>query len=152
MASARLRPAVLDDALAVAGLLTELGYPTDLPAMRTRLAALLAEPDIASFVAEGPAGVVGVTGVRLEHGFELDGQYARLLVLVVAEGHRGQGIGAHLLEAVETWAADRGACLVLLTSATRRAEAHRFYMRHGYAQTGVRLVKRFDRPTAPPSR
>jgi GNAT superfamily N-acetyltransferase len=142
MTSARIRPAVLDDAPAIAGLLTELGYPTDPAAMRTRLAALLAEPDQASLVADAGDGVVGLTGVRLERGFELDGHYARLLVLVVADRHRGQGVGAQLLAAVETWAAEHGASLVLLTSATRRLDAHRFYLRHGYAQTGVRLVKR----------
>jgi GNAT superfamily N-acetyltransferase len=147
MTSARVRPAVLDDDSAVAGLLTELGYPADAGTMRRRLAALFAEPDHASFVAEAPHGVVGVTGVRLERGFELDGRYARILVLVVASGHRGHGIGALLLEAVEAWAAERGASLLLLTSGTQRVDAHRFYARHGYAQTGVRLVKRLgDRP------
>ena len=148
MPSARIRPAVLDDAAAIAVLLTELGYPTDAGSMRRRLEALFVEPEHASFVADGPNGVVGVAGVRLERGFELDGQYARLLVLVVGEGHRDRGVGAQLLAAVEAWAVERRASLVTLTSASRRVDAHRFYVRHGYGQTGVRLVKRFGDPPA----
>jgi ribosomal protein S18 acetylase RimI-like enzyme len=136
-----IRPARLDDAPALASLMTALGYPTEVTAMRVRLEHLFADAEQATFVADGTGGIVGVTGGRLERGFELDGQYCRLLALVVAEGARNRGLGARLLDALERWAADRGARQIVLTSATHRTRAHRFYERHGYVHTGVRLAK-----------
>jgi hypothetical protein len=54
----RIRPATLDDADAIAGLVSMLGYPTTPAAMRARLETLLANADHVTLVAEasGRAG------------------------------------------------------------------------------------------------
>jgi ribosomal protein S18 acetylase RimI-like enzyme len=44
----------------------------------------------------------------------------------------------------EAEARRRGCCLIFLTSAERRKDAHAFYRRIGFAETGRRFAKRLD--------
>ena len=64
-----------------------------------------------------------------------------MIALVVGEQHRGRGIGARLLDALEAEAALRGCLAVTLTSGDHRHEAHAFYERRGYEATGKRFAK-----------
>jgi GNAT superfamily N-acetyltransferase len=61
--------------------------------------------------------------------------------IVVDERLRRQGIGAELMEAAEREARRRGCVLLFLTTAERRQEAHRFYRRLGFEETGRRFAK-----------
>ena len=54
---------------------------------------------------------------------------------------RRRGIGEALAREVEKEAEAQGCCLVFLTSAERRADAHAFYRRLGYEETGRRFAK-----------
>jgi len=144
---ARIRHAEIRDAEWLGQLMTELGYPTTVEAMTERLAMILADPNYATFVADTGAGVIGVAGATLGHYYEKDGTYSRLLVLAVASTARGQGTGTRLVEAVEQWAASKGAREVIVNSALHRSEAHGFYERRHYARTGLRFVKQLDRAT-----
>ena len=141
MSMLEVRPIRVDDAPVVAGFITELGYPTEVQAMTTRLTAILGDPDYATFVAERDDGVVGVAGVAVDWFYERDGRYGRLLVLVVSAAARGTGIGSRLVETVERWATNRGASGIVVNSALHRHETHGFYERRGYARTGFRFVK-----------
>lgn len=62
--------------------------------------------------------------------------------LAVRPGHRGLGIGGHLLEAARDRARGRGATLMAITAFEQNAGAVRLYQRHGY-----RIVDR--RPVVP---
>jgi GNAT superfamily N-acetyltransferase len=62
---------------------------------------------------------------------------------VVASDVRGRGIGRALVHEAEQWARAKGSPRMSLTSGVQRAEAHEFYKRLGYEQTGVRLTKVF---------
>jgi GNAT superfamily N-acetyltransferase len=53
--------------------------------------------------------------------------------LVTAEGHRSKGYGATLINALEAKARSLACDAVMLTSATWRTDAHRFYLRERYA-------------------
>ena len=53
--------------------------------------------------------------------------------LVTAEGQRSKGYGATLIRALEAKARLLSCGAVMLTSATRRVDAHRFYFRERYA-------------------
>jgi GNAT superfamily N-acetyltransferase len=55
------------------------------------------------------------------------------LRLVMAEGHRGQGVGQALMDAAEQWSRDQGYGEMLVYTNIVRARAHRFYRRIGYA-------------------
>lgn len=145
MAFMGIRKAVIEDAEPVAGLVTELGYPTTPEAMRERLTMLLADPSYATFVVDTDGGVVGVAGAALGRYYEKDGLYSRVVILVVASSAQGMGLGAQLVEAVEAWSSSRGARDVVVNSGLHRAEAHGFYERRGYARTGFRFVKQLGR-------
>lgn len=67
--------------------------------------------------------------------------------LLIKKTHRGQGIGSLLLQAVETWARDQGYAAVKLHSRIHRADAHRFYLNHGY--TEVKRSVYFEKLMAP---
>ena len=138
---ARIRHAVISDATQVGRLITELGYPTTSEEMTDRLTAIMSEPDYVTFVAETGGNVVGVAGAALGRYYEKEGVYSRLVVLAVASAARGLGIGAQLVEAVERWAASRGAREVVVNSGLQRRDAHAFYERCGYSRTGFRFVK-----------
>jgi GNAT superfamily N-acetyltransferase len=141
MAKADIRSAAIEDAGAVARLITELGYPTAVDAMTDRLASILTDTNHATFVADTGAAVVGMAGASLARYYEKDGVYARLLVLVVSSASQGLGIGSQLVEAVELWAGSKRAREVLVNTALHRAGAHAFYERRGYSRTGFRFVK-----------
>lgn len=140
-ADAIIRLAVIDDAEPVSHLITELGYPTTPEAMRSRLSMILPDSNYATFVAETEGDVLGVAGAVLSWYFEKDGLYARLAVLSVSSAARGMGLGARLVQAVESWAAAQGAREVIVNSGLQRVEAHGFYERRGYSRTGFRFVK-----------
>lgn len=136
-----IRPAEPGDADAVAGLVTALGYPTDAAAAAQRLAALQQDPASCVLVAGALDTVHGVAAGHLRASLSHDSPSAELIALVVDPAVRGTGIGAGLVAKVETWARRAGAERITVTSALHRDEAHRFYRRLGYEQTGVRLGK-----------
>lgn len=136
-----LRPPGDDDALPLARLITQLGYPTAPAQMHDRLQELQRRTDIAAIVAELSGTVVGMIGLMLARGFEFDGFQGEIVALVVDEAHRGGGIGRALVVAGEDWLRQRGARRVKINTSHVRTDAHRFYERMGYAATGLRFVK-----------
>lgn len=144
MGGSAVREARPSDAASIAGLITDLGYPTSAEEMARRLHGLLADPLYATFVAEDGSRVVGVAGGALARYYEKDGVYARVVVLSVSRESQGLGAGAALVRAVEGWASARGAREIFVNSGNQRAEAHRFYASRGYTQTGIRLVKALE--------
>jgi GNAT superfamily N-acetyltransferase len=62
--------------------------------------------------------------------------------LAVQADYRNRGIGGRLMGAVEQWARDRGAELILTDTNLRSPEAVRFYEKQGYTRQSVVLRKR----------
>lgn len=69
---------------------------------------------------------------------------AQVEAVRVAQGHRGQGIGARLMRDAEARAAAGGATLVQLTSNKSRSRAIAFYERQGYLASHIGLKKALD--------
>lgn len=144
---ARVRPARLDDAPALATLTTQLGYPVDAAEQAQRLADLLADPhDHAVLVAidedDRPIGWAHVERLRmLEHS-----RTAQLMGMVVDERHRSGGFGSALLWEAEAQARAWGCESIVLRSRVTRERAHRFYERAGYRvlKTSYTFEKRLD--------
>ena len=95
-------------------------------------------------VAEADGQVVGLAALHESLSVEYDEPAAKLSAIVVDEHHRRRGIGEALVEAMEAEARRRGCCLIFLTTAERRADAHAFYRRLGFEETGRRFAKRLD--------
>jgi GNAT superfamily N-acetyltransferase len=129
------------DARALAGLIDQLGYPTSPEAMGRRLERLQASEEDRLVVAELDGEVVGLASVHASLSVEYDEPAAKLSALVVDEPHRRRGIGEALAAAMEAEARRRGCRLIFLTSAERRADAHAFYRRIGFEETGKRFAK-----------
>ncbi len=120
------------DLEAVAGLATQLGYPSSPSEVAQRFSLLEGQPDHGLFVAEGPGGeVVGWVHVHERRLLESD-PFAELGGLVVDQGCRGRGVGHALLYAAERWAVTRGYPGLCVRSNVVRLDAHRFYEQAGY--------------------
>lgn len=145
--SVSIRDADPADADAIAGLMSQLGYPTLESEMIERLARIGADSNYRTLVAEIGTQVVGVIGVGLAPFYERNGAYCRLLVLAVDDQHRRQGIGRVLVRAAEDWALEQGATVMVVNTSHRRHDAHRFYERAGYESTGLRFVKTLQSAT-----
>ena len=137
-----IRPPRPTDSAAIASLMGELGYPAwpeEIPARLKELA--LDAKSSAMWVAELDGRAVGIATARKFPAIHQSAPVVWLTVLVVAESARGRGVGTRLVNEAEEWAREQGARRIALTSALHREEAHDFYKRLGYEQTGVRLAK-----------
>ena len=138
----RIRDVEDSDAPALARLLGQLGYPTGVEAVLRRLERLRDSPTDRLFVAELDGEVVGLAGIHVSPSLEYDRDAAKVSAIVVDERHRRAGAGRALLAAVEEEARARGCELVFLTTAERRHDAHAFYRRLGWEETGRRFAKK----------
>lgn len=136
-----LREATLYDAASMAKLMSQLGYVTRPDEMAERLRAIGADTSYHTLVAVVDSVVVGVAGIGIGHFYERNGLYGRLLVFVVHESQRGNGIGRALLREAESWVLGKGATVMVINSGNERVDAHAFYKAAGYSATGLRFIK-----------
>jgi N-acetylglutamate synthase-like GNAT family acetyltransferase len=139
-----IRNALDADPAAVARLLEQLGYPAREADVVRRLRRLEASEADSLFIAEIQGEVVGLAGLHVSPSLEYDEDVAKVSALVVDDAHRRTGVGRSLLTAVEAEARERGCTLIFLTTAERRHDAHEFYRRLGWEETGRRFAKRLQ--------
>ncbi|CAN5119045.1 hypothetical protein BH11PSE11_BH11PSE11_23750 [soil metagenome] len=153
MSTITVRPALSEDALALAMLLSEMdeaeigkqGAPRD----HSRDASLTREilgsmgnyPDFRAYLALDAAGVpVGTFSLFLFKSLAHRGaQQALLDAVVVTRSLRGSGIGRAMLERAVQIASAAGCYKLSLSSNLKRVDAHRFYARLGFVQHGISL-------------
>jgi GNAT superfamily N-acetyltransferase len=135
-----IRAARPGDALALSGLLAELGFPTAPDVVAARLADLAARDELV-LVAERAGVALGLLTVHVTPVLHRPTPVGRLTMLVVTQRARGQGVGRALVAAAERLLAQRGCGLVEVTSHRRLKQAHGFYERLGYEATSVRFGK-----------
>jgi GNAT superfamily N-acetyltransferase len=92
-------------------------------------------------VAELDGVVVGVATVHTLPSIHAEREVAWLTTLVVAREVRQRGTGRALVAAAERWAREQGCQRLSVTTGLHRADAHAFYDRLGYEQTGHRYSK-----------
>lgn len=127
-----IRLAALEDAAALAGLSTQLGYATSEDDARRRLIQVAGNPENVVFVAALREGrVVGWLHAYLCHLVESD-MYAEIGGLVVDQQHRRSGGGRLLMQHAEQWARSKCCKAVSLRSNIIREGAHAFYPSLGY--------------------
>jgi GNAT superfamily N-acetyltransferase len=141
-----IRPVEPADAPALAGLATQLGYPSTPEQIAARLADVTPRPENAILVAVTDDQVIGWIHVAGNHGIETD-PFALILALVVDEQHRGGGTGAALVEAASAWAGRSGFRTLRVRSNVVRERTHHFYERLGFARIKTQVA--FARPIAP---
>ena len=140
----KIRRAKSADTPQLAVLAGQLGYPATAAQMRERLRGIQPASQNAVLVADSTKdGVVGWLHVSKEPLLESD-MRAEVNGLVVAEGQRSLGAGAHLLAAAEDWARQHGCKSMSVRSNVIRERAHKFYERHGYEH--YKTQKSFRKP------
>ena len=135
-----LRAATPDDAVAVAALLGELGYPVDPNAVPDRLSAIRAEGGAAMLAVDGEGTAVALMCLARHRVLHADGSVAYITALVVTAAVRGKGVGRALVAAAFRWARENGCVRISVTSAEHRADAHAFYPSCGMPYTGRRFA------------
>lgn len=136
-----IREAAPDDVAALAGLMTDLGYPCSIGSMRQRFERVFAHPAYHTLVAESGGRVIGMAGLETGLYYEMDGGYARISAFVVTPDYRRRGVGVALIRAAERRASEAGADHIFLNSGRHRPGAHSFYEDSGYDLTGYRFSK-----------
>jgi GNAT superfamily N-acetyltransferase len=140
MDGVEIRVATDKDTFALASLISELGSPTSPEEMQRRVERVRGRSDVTVFVALAEGSIVGMAGLLVTPSFVRSTPDGQIIALVVAETHRGRGIGRELMKRAEAWLADKGVKRVSLTSGLHRASAHAFYRACSYEQTGLRFV------------
>jgi GNAT superfamily N-acetyltransferase len=96
----------------------------------------------ALLVATAGGFVVGILAFRIRHNLESVSQYGEIATIAVDAAWRKQGVGAALVLYAEKLAKRRKCIgLWLVSGFAREEQAHQFYERLGFIQTGVRFIK-----------
>ena len=127
-----VRPAIESDAPAIAGLCTQLGYPSTPEEVARRLRQILSWQGQALFVAEVGGQVAGWIHVQVYPLPEMD-LHTEIGGLIVDEAQRGRGVGRMLLARAEEWAQAQGCAEIRVRCNIIRARTHKFYEQCGYA-------------------
>lgn len=140
------RAATEGDAVGVAALLSELGYPTEPIRAQHRLRDVSADPNSHVLVVSDAEGkLIGLLSVQIAPYFPNGSRLLRITALVVAMSHRRTGIGESLLASAEQLAVDSGCAGIELTTAEDRTGAHAFYERIGFERTSLRYFRSLSR-------
>lgn len=119
---------------------------------RRHIAALLADPDIALFVAERRGRVIGVIDVRMQYSPDnpilVPRRFAMVDTLVVRKHSRRHGAGRALMARAHEWARERGVDEVVLTVWEVNAGAVAFYEALGYTTAYRRMAIRVGEEAA----
>src|SRR5690242_11255354 len=102
-----IRGVQIEDALAVARLTGELGYPAPLEAIQERIATLISLKDHVVYAACIGDRVLGWIDVRIVYHLQ-DEPCGEIGGLVVDSQFRSRGIGALLVAKCEQWTVERG--------------------------------------------
>lgn len=136
-----LRPAREADARYVAVLMTELGYPSTEAEAKHRIDQSLNSETSQCLVAETAGEVIGLISSELVPYFPTGTTICRVTSLVVSSQHRRGGVGEKLLAAAAEFATGHRCSGIEVTSAERRADAHRFYQKLGFSRTAFRFFR-----------
>jgi GNAT superfamily N-acetyltransferase len=129
----RISTARRGDAVRIAELSGQLGYPTTKRQMAKRLSLVLGDKRGACFVARKRLGgeLVGWVHVSTIALLEVE-RRAEINGLVVDETIRSRGAGRLLLKTAEKWAKRLGCKGMSVRSNVIRERAHAFYLKNGY--------------------
>ena len=136
-----IRSANAEDAARLITLLDDLGHPIAQPTLEMNLDRL-ASLDLAPVVAVKNGEVIGLCVPWITQTLHRDAPLGRISTMIVADGHRGQGIGEILVREVERRLRAKGCELVEVTSNDQRDRAHAFYERLGYERTSARFARK----------
>ena len=131
----------MNDAVALAQLMCELGYETTKSEMQMRMERIAVDDCYRTFVAVLDGKVCGMIGTLACPSYEHNDPGGRILALATLGTMRRRGIGRALIAIAEKDFAHRGIRRVALNTRLAREDAHKFYESLGYKRNGWRFVK-----------
>jgi GNAT superfamily N-acetyltransferase len=137
-----IRDAQVREASSLARLADQLGYPTEIAQIESRLKRIDGRRDERVIVAadEGQ-NVLGWTTVRVvEHMY--GDAFVEISGFVVDKEARGRGVGRKMMAEVERWAKQTGHSSIRLNANVARTGAHEFYKALGFEQIKQQIVFR----------
>lgn len=132
-----IRPAGVEDRLAVQELLLQLGYVFTVEQVQARLSLLAMSDADPVLLAIQDDKAVGLIALHFATMLQQRESVAQITVLVVRDGVRGTGIGRALVDAGSDLARQSGCGRLELRTANARTEAHAFYGRLGFVDSAV---------------
>jgi GNAT superfamily N-acetyltransferase len=139
-----IRVAEINDAVALAQLMCELGYETTKSEMQMRLQRIATDERLRAFVAVCAGKVCGMIGALTYPRIEHNDFSGRIVALVIKSTMRRRGMGRALITFAEKDFAQRGIRRVALNTQFAREDAHKFYESLGYDRNGWRYVKQLS--------
>ncbi|AXB44745.1 GNAT family N-acetyltransferase [Amycolatopsis albispora] len=133
-----IRPARADDGPRLTGLLAQLGYPSELDVVTSRLALVLNSAAHGVLVAAG-SRIDGCITVERRLAL-LEDERVEITGLVVDSASRRVGLGRALVRAAEQWAVRHGVHTMVVRSNVVRPEAHPFYEDIGFRRKATSHV------------
>ena len=134
-----IRRAQVVDAVEIARLASELGYPVAADEMTQRLTVLLSNER--HHVAVAASGERLLAWLHVEHRSSLEGgERAELMGLIVDSTARRGGLGRKLVDVAENWARARGLASLTVRSNAARELSHPFYESLGYSRAKTQHV------------
>lgn len=113
----------------------DVGTP-NAPVYEKALAAISADPNQVLYIAELDGEPVGMFQITFIPGIMRKGMWRALVEGVhIAPDHRNKGLGGKMMRHAIEVSSQRGCGMIQLTSNKKRADAHRFYQRLGFAQS-----------------
>ncbi len=139
----QIRPAIIDDALAVIGLMTQLNevvHGQIDAGMEGRFRTMLNLPQYAIFVAQDEQGqIVGLLTASARWTLWHKGPCAIIEELVVDEAARGQGAGRALIQAAIEWAKAQACSEVEVSTGMDNTAAQALYRQLGFDDEALLL-------------
>ncbi|RKR73730.1 GNAT family N-acetyltransferase [Frondihabitans australicus] len=137
-----LGEATPDDLVDLVHLIELLGYSVDAERLAARLGHLDSAAGYETWVVRDEGGrISAVAGGHVLWAYNADRPAAQLMLLVVREDARREGLGSQLLSHFEAWARSHDAASLAAVSAAARENAHRFYQKRGYHAAGSAYTK-----------
>ena len=136
-----LRAATPNDAVRIAALFTDEGYPAGPSDIVTRLERFQS-PHSRVIVAELEGEVLGFIALHALPRFEHDDRIVRVLALVVDAGVRERGVGHLLMTEAETVGRELGAAFTEVTAGHHRPDAQRLFESLGYDATVTTYLRK----------
>jgi GNAT superfamily N-acetyltransferase len=146
MTRLHVRPATHDDLPAIVAMLADdikgagredARLPLD-PGYAAAFDAIVADPKMLLAVADLGGRVVGTMQLAVLPGLSRKGASRGYIEAVrIAREHRGQGLGAELIDWAVAWCRAAGCGMVQLTTQRDRIDAHRFYERLGWERSHI---------------
>lgn len=129
-----IRPTRPEDFDEILPLLKQLwpANPIDVPAARAIFNRGLASDRRAYLCAWQGDRIIGFGSLMIRDCLWLQGDVGYICDLVVEQGCRSRGVGTALVERAVEIARQKGCLRIELDSGFHRADAHRFYERHGF--------------------